>query len=69
MFIELSTKYGKFIGNVNLIQHVFVDKIGQNGEGKTCIVGWNGDGYIEVNESYEEVIQKINERTAKVTRL
>jgi len=64
MFIELTTKEGKFIGNINLLKRVFVSAI----SGKTCVVGWNNNSYFEVEESYEEVIQKINERTYKVLR-
>jgi uncharacterized protein YlzI (FlbEa/FlbD family) len=54
-FIELTTEDGKkFIGNVHLLQRVFVTK-----EGKTGVVGWNNNGYFEIKESYEEVISKI----------
>lgn len=55
MFIELTSKStGKIIGNVNLLQSVFV-----NSKGETCIVGWNNNGFIEVEESYEEVLRRI----------
>lgn len=55
MFIELNTKgYGKFIGNVNLLQRVFINR-----EGVTCVVGWNNNGYFEIQETYEEVLAKI----------
>jgi hypothetical protein len=64
MFIELSTKEGEFIGNVNLLQRVFI-----NENEKTCVVGWNNNGYIEIEESYEEVIQKINKRMHNVLLL
>jgi uncharacterized protein YlzI (FlbEa/FlbD family) len=65
IFIELTTLDGKkFIGNVNLLQKVFVTK-----EGKTAVVGWNNNGFFEVKESYEEVIEKINARLSKVNRL
>jgi len=65
IFIELTTLDGKkFIGNVNLLQQVFVTR-----EGKTAVVGWNNNGFFEVKESYEEVIEKINARLAKVNRL
>jgi hypothetical protein len=65
IFIELSTKQnGKFIGNVNELKRVFV-----NDQGKTCVVGWNNNGSFEIEESYEEVIDKINARLAKVNRL
>jgi len=64
MFIELSTKKGEFIGNVNLLQRVFI-----NENEKTCVVGWNNNGYIEIEESYEEVIQKINKRMHNVLLL
>jgi len=54
-FIELTTEDGKkFIGNVHLLQRVFVTK-----EGKTGVVGWNNNGFFEVKESYEEVINKL----------
>ena len=64
MFIELSTKEGEFIGNVNLLQRVFI-----NENEKNCVVGWNNNGYIEIEESYEEVIQKINKRMHNVLLL
>ncbi len=63
MFIELTTKEGKFIGNINLLKRVFV-----NEKGETCVVGWNNNGYFEVLEDYEEVIEKINTRTFKTLR-
>lgn len=65
-FIELSTENGKFVGNIDEIKRFYV-----NAEsGKVCIVGW-GNGYIEieVNESYEFVIEKINNRLSSVVRL
>ena len=44
IFIELTTLDGKeFIGNVNLLQRVFVTS-----EGKTAVVGWNNNGFFEV---------------------
>jgi hypothetical protein len=56
MFIELTDLKGcKFIGNVNLLKRVFT-----NIDGQTCVVGWNNNGYFEVRESYEDVINKIN---------
>lgn len=65
IFIELSTKReGKFIGNVNELKRVFVNK-----DGKTCVVGWNNNGFFEIEETYEEVIEKINARLAEVNRL
>ena len=64
IFIELSTKEGKFIGNVNELKRVFTNK-----DGKTCVVGWNNNGYFEIEETYEEVIAKINKRDIKVNRL
>ena len=65
MFIELSTKQnGKFIGNLNQLQRVFTNK-----EGVVCVVGWNNNGYFEIEETYEEVIEKINKRDIKVNRL
>mgnify|MGYP003338283560 CR=1 FL=1 len=64
-FIELTNDDGtKFIGNINLLQRVFVTR-----EGKTGVVGWNNNGYFLVKESYEEVIEKINARLAGVNRL
>jgi len=65
MFIELTTDEGKFIGNLNLLQRVFVNK----DTGKTCVVGWNNNGYFEVEESYAELIDKIDNRTFKCVRL
>ena len=62
MFIELSTREGKFIGNLNELKRVFV-----NSKGETCVVGWNNNGYFEVLETYEEVISKINS-SAKVSK-
>jgi hypothetical protein len=65
-FIEL-TEDGtgkKFIGNINLLQRVFTTR-----EGKTGVVGWNNNGFFEVKETYEEVIEKINARLARVNRL
>ena len=54
-FIELTTENGKkFIGNVHLLQRVFVTT-----DGKTAVVGWNNNGYFEIKESYEEVISKL----------
>jgi uncharacterized protein YlzI (FlbEa/FlbD family) len=64
-FIELTLLNGKpFIGNINLLQRVFV-----NEKDQTCVVGWNNNGYFEVQESYEEVIEKIDSRLAGVNRL
>jgi len=60
-FIELTMPNDqKFIGNINLLQRVFVDS-----KGNTCVVGWNNNGYFEVKESYEEIKRKINEITTK----
>lgn len=64
MFIELSTENGKFIGNTDNLKRVFT-----NEKGITCVVGWNNNGYFEVLETYEEVIEKINTNLAKVNRL
>lgn len=64
IFIELSTKDGKFIGNVNELKRVF-----RNKDGKTCVVGWNNNGSFEIEETYEEVIEKLNAILAKVNRL
>ena len=64
IFIELSTKEGKFIGNVNELKRVFINK-----DGKTCVVGWNNNGSFEIEETYEEVIEKLNASLAKVNRL
>jgi uncharacterized protein YlzI (FlbEa/FlbD family) len=56
-FIELTTQDGKkFIGNVHLLQRVFITT-----EGKTAVVGWNNNGYFEIKESYEEVINKLKQ--------
>lgn len=65
MFIELTTKEGnyKFIGNVNLLQRVA--KLPQGG---SYVIGWNNNGGFEVQESYEEIIKKIDSRTFKVLR-
>lgn len=64
-FIELTTLDGmKFIGNVNLLQRVFVTR-----EGTTAVVGWNNNGFFEVTESYEKVVEKVNARLAGVNRL
>jgi uncharacterized protein YlzI (FlbEa/FlbD family) len=54
-FIELTTEDGKkFIGNINQLKRVFVTD-----KGKTAVVGWNNNGYFEIKESYEEVINKL----------
>jgi uncharacterized protein YlzI (FlbEa/FlbD family) len=64
-FIELTLLNGKpFIGNITLLQRVFVNK-----DNKTCVVGWSSNGSFEVQESYEDVIQKIDARLAGVNRL
>jgi hypothetical protein len=64
-FIELTMLDGqKFIGNINLLQMVFVDS-----KGNTCVVGWNNNGYFEVKESYEQVLIKVDARLAGVNRL
>ena len=64
-FIELTMLDGKkFIGNINLLQRVFVDS-----KGNTCVVGWNNNGYFEVKEDYEEVLIKVDARLAGVNRL
>lgn len=64
-FIELTTLDGmKFIGNVNLLQRVFVTS-----KGNTAVVGWNNNGFFEVTESYEKVVEKVNARLAGVNRL
>lgn len=64
-FIELTTLDGmKFIGNVNLLQRVFVTS-----KGTTAVVGWNNNGFFEVTESYEKVVEKVNARLAGVNRL
>lgn len=63
-FIELTNTDGtKFIGNVSLLQRVFV-----NSDGWTCVVGWNNNGYFEIKETYEEVIRKIDAQLAGVNR-
>ena len=56
MFIKL-TSYAtgkEFMGNVNLLQRVFV-----TAEGRSAIVGWQNNGYFEVVESYDEIMTKI----------
>jgi uncharacterized protein YlzI (FlbEa/FlbD family) len=64
-FIELTLLNGKpIIGNINLLKRVFVDD-----KDRTCVVGWNNNGYFEVQESYEEVIEKVNARLAGVNRI
>ena len=64
-FIELTELNGsRFIGNINELKRVFV-----NSKDQTCVVGWNNNGYFEVQESYEEVIEKVNARLAGVNRL
>jgi uncharacterized protein YlzI (FlbEa/FlbD family) len=56
-FIELTTQDGKkFIGNVHRLQRIFITT-----EGKTAVVGWNNNGYFEIKESYEEVINKLKQ--------
>ena len=54
MFIKLTSNGKEFIGNVNLLQRVFITK-----EGKVGVVGWNNNGFFEVEETYEEVLSKI----------
>lgn len=64
-FIELTDLKGDpFIGNINELKRVFVDD-----KDRTCVVGWNNNGYFEVQESYEEVIEKVNARLAGVNRI
>jgi len=64
-FIELTHTNGKiFIGNINLLQRVFALN-----DGRAVLVGLGGVNNIEVQETYEEVIQKVNARLAGVTRL
>ncbi len=56
MFIKL-TSYAtgkEFMGNVNLLQRVFV-----TAEGRSVVVGWTNNGYFEVAESYDEITTKI----------
>jgi uncharacterized protein YlzI (FlbEa/FlbD family) len=62
-FIELTEKDtgNKFIGNVDLLQRVFINR-----NGDTCVVGWNNNGYFEVKETYDEVVEKINNRMFKI---
>jgi len=63
-YIELTSTDGNPVtGNINLLKRVFVDT-----NGNTCISGWNNNGYIEVKESYEEVISMLNARIAGVYR-
>jgi len=65
-FIELTELDGKkFIGNINLIQRVYV-----NSKGVTVVIGWKTSGYPHfIEESYEKVVEKINARLAGVNRL
>jgi uncharacterized protein YlzI (FlbEa/FlbD family) len=64
-FIELTDLENRpFIGNINELKRVFI-----NSKNQTCVVGWNNNGYFEVQESYEEVIEKIDARLAKVNRI
>lgn len=65
-FIELTGLDGKkFIGNINLIQRVYV-----NSKGVTVVIGWSTSGYPHfIEESYEKVVEKINARLAGVNRL
>jgi len=64
-FIELTMLNGtKFIGNINLLQAV-----GISDNGKTYVVGWTNNGSFNVQESYEEVLEKVNARLAGVNRL
>jgi uncharacterized protein YlzI (FlbEa/FlbD family) len=56
MFIELTELNGnKFIGNINELKRVFITS-----EGKTAVSGWNNNGYFEVQEDYDDVIDRIN---------
>lgn len=62
MFIELTTKKeGKFIGNVNQLKRVFVKD-----DDVVCVVGWNNNGYFEIEETYNEVIEKIKSCNIKI---
>ena len=64
-FIELTMSDGtKFIGNINLLERVGVDH-----NHKTYVVGWTNNGSFNVQESYEEVLEKVNARLAGVNRL
>ena len=64
-FIELTMSDGtKFIGNINLLERVGVDH-----NDKTYVVGWTNNGSFNVQESYEEVLEKVNARLAGVNRL
>jgi uncharacterized protein YlzI (FlbEa/FlbD family) len=56
MFIELTELNGNFfIGNINELKRVFITC-----EGKTAVSGWNNNGYFEVQEDYDDVIDRIN---------
>ena len=64
-FIELTMSDGtKFIGNINLLERVGVDH-----NSATYVVGWTNNGSFNVQESYEEVLEKVNARFAGVNRL
>ena len=64
-FIELTMSDGtKFIGNINLLERVGIDY-----NNKTYVVGWTNNGSFNVQESYEEVLEKVNARLAGVNRL
>ncbi len=55
MFIKLTSDGKEFIGNVNLLKRVFITP-----KGKVAVVGWSNNGYyIEVDESYEEVVARV----------
>lgn len=58
MFIKLTRNGKELIGNVNLLQSVFVTS-----NGKVGVVGWCNNGFFEVDETYEEVLSKIEKVT------
>ena len=58
MFIKLTRNGKEFIGNVNLLQSVFV-----TANGKVGVIGWGNNGFGEVDETYEEVLSKIEKVT------
>lgn len=65
-FIELTLTTGKkVIGNINLLRTVRETE----NKKRAYVVGWNDIGGFEVEESYEEVITKINARIAGVNRI
>jgi uncharacterized protein YlzI (FlbEa/FlbD family) len=65
-FIEFTELDGKkFIGNINLIQRVYVTN-----KGITAVIGWNSPGYPHfIKESYQNVLEKINATLLSINTL